>query len=207
MRSVSLLRYRCGIFFSLSPDPLSPALSNLLASACSPAPGRGRRGRLGFAAAGVAAICLLASFLCRSLAHARSLLPHGSPCGVVLLGCPVDAVPSSPSPACSSLAGGCGGAWFCVPLSSSISDPPRFPFPVPPSCPPDGEGMAWCCRLLACLLVSSGLLRCARAGVRFLFLCRVRCRDVCGELTGTARVPMIGYMRFPFSRHLVLDTG
>lgn len=39
MRSVSLLRYRCGIFFSLSPDPLSPALPNLLASACSPAPG------------------------------------------------------------------------------------------------------------------------------------------------------------------------
>lgn len=38
----------------------------------------------------------------------------------------------------------------------------------------------------------------------------VRCRClviVCGELDGMARVPMIGRRRFPFSRHLVFDTG
>ena len=60
---------------------------------------------------------------------------------------------------------------------------------------------------LACLFVSSGLLRCARAGVRFLFLGRVRCCGACGELDETARVPMIGWWRFLFSRHLVFDTG
>lgn len=32
-------------------------------------------------------------------------------------------------------------------------------------------------------------------------------RSACGELDETARVPMIGWRRFPFSRHLVSDTG
>lgn len=32
-------------------------------------------------------------------------------------------------------------------------------------------------------------------------------RGVCGELGETARMPMIGWRRFPFSRHLVFDTG
>ena len=38
----------------------------------------------------------------------------------------------------------------------------------------------------------------------------VRCRYfviVCDELTGMARVPMIGGRRFSLSRHLVFDTG
>lgn len=55
--------------------------------------------------------------------------------------------------------------------------------------------------MLACS-ASSGLWRCSRAGVRFLFLGRVRCRDVCGELTGTARMPIIGWRRFSFLCHL-----
>lgn len=32
-------------------------------------------------------------------------------------------------------------------------------------------------------------------------------RSVCGELDETARVPMMGWCRFSFSRHLVFDTG
>lgn len=30
---------------------------------------------------------------------------------------------------------------------------------------------------------------------------------VCGELTGMARMPIIGWRRFSFYRHLVFDTG
>lgn len=200
MRSVSLLRYRCGIFFSLSPDPPSPALSNLLASACSPAPGRGRRGRLGFAAAGVAAICLLASFLCRSLAIARSLLPLGSSCVGELLARPAIFIvclfiACVRMMRCRVLRPACLVGWRLIPR-----------FLVPPSCPTDGERMAWCCRLLVCSYhrdcYGVFVLACG-----FLFLCRVRCCGVCGELDETARVPMIGWRRFSFSRHLVFDTG
>lgn len=55
------------------------------------------------------------------------------------------------------------------------------PLPVSPSRHPARRtGRGW--RGVACLLFSSGLLRCSRAGVRFLFLGRVRCRDACGEL-------------------------
>lgn len=82
----------------------------------------------------------------------------------------------------------------------------RSPFPRP-AILSDGRGTDGVVLPLACLFISSGLLRCLRAGVRFSILCRVRCRDVCGELDETARVPMIGWRRFSFSRHLVFDTG
>lgn len=188
MRSVPLLRYRCGISFSSRPTPSRSLLSLCLLELFPRPRGVGGVGCCRFAAAGIAAICLLASFPYRSLALARSLLPSAPP---------------SSSSVCSSLAGGCGDAVSCVPLASSVGGPPRFPFPVPPSCPPDGEGMAWCC-LLAFLIGSVEMFSCGRA---VLSLGRVRCRGVCGELDETARVPMIGLRRFSFSRHLVFDTG
>ena len=209
MRSVLLFRYRYGISFPFPPYPPPPRLLSpiCLLRLVPPPPGVGGVGCCRFAAAGMASVCLLASLSCRSLASARSLLLSGSPCGAYCL-----PVPLSSSSACSSLAGGCG--YPASRLPRRLAARPASRFPVPPSCPPDGEGMAWCCRLLACLFVSSGLLRCARASVRFLFLCRVRCRDVCGELTRTARMPIIGWRRFSFlchqfsfSRHLVFDTG
>lgn len=67
----------------------------------------------------------------------------------------------------------------------------RFPFPRH-AILPDGRGGDGVVLSLACLFASSDLWRCPRAGVRFLSLGRVRCHDACGELTGTARVPMIG---------------
>lgn len=85
--------------------------------------------------------------------------------------------------------------------------------PISPSCP-DGRGADGVMLSLACLFASSDLWRCPRAGVRFLSLGRVRCHDVCGELTGTARMSIIGWRRFSFlchrfsfPRHLVFDTG
>lgn len=70
---------------------------------------------------------------------------------------------------------------------------PRFPFPVSRSAIlPAKRGGDGVVLSLACLFASSDLWRCPRAGVRFLSLGRVRCHDACGELTGTARVPMIG---------------
>lgn len=68
-------------------------------------------------------VFLLHSRIALSLA-ARSLLPSA---------------PSSSSSVCFSLVGGCGDAGFCVPLASSISGPPRFPFPRP-AILPDGRG-------------------------------------------------------------------
>lgn len=189
MRSVPLLRYRCGISFSSRPTPSRSLLSLCLLELFPRPRGVGGVGCCRFAAAGIAAICLLASFPYRSLALARSLLPSAPP---------------SSSSVCSSLAGGCGDAVSCVPLASSISGPPPFPVP-PPRHPARRTGRGW--RGIACLLFSSGLLRCPRAGVRFIFLGRVRCRNACGELDETARVPMIGWRRFSFSRHLVFDTG
>ena len=64
---------------------------------------------------------------------------------------------------CRVLRSACLVDWRSAPVSR---------FPVPPLCPPDGEG-----------------------------------RSVCDKLNGTARMPMIGWRRFPFSRHLVFDTG
>lgn len=70
-----------------SPDPLLPALINLLALNKSPAPGADG-GAVGcrFAAAGGGSVCLLLVVPCRSLAIVRSLLSLGSSCGAVLLG-------------------------------------------------------------------------------------------------------------------------
>ena len=158
MRSVPLLRYRCGISFSSRPTPSRSLLSLCLLELFPRPRGVGGVGCCRFAAAGIAAICLLASFPYRSLALARSLLPSAPP---------------SSSSVCSSLAGGCGDAVSCVPLASSISGPP--PFPVPPPRHPA-----------------------RRTG---------RERDACGELDETARMLMIGWRRFSFSRHLVFDTG
>lgn len=72
MHSVPLLRYRYGASFYLSPDPLSPALPDLLASTCSPAPGRGRRWLLSICGCG-RGDGLPACFISVSLSRSRSL--------------------------------------------------------------------------------------------------------------------------------------
>lgn len=146
MRSVPMFRYRYKASFSSRPTPSCRFFSTCLLELVPRPPGVGCAGVGRFAAAVMAAACLLASLPCRSLALARSLFWNGSPCWVVLLGCLVDAVPSSCSSVCSSLAGGWRDAGFCVPLALSVSGPPSFPVsPFRFSARWTGR-VAWCVR-------------------------------------------------------------
>ena len=142
MRSVSLLRYRCGIFFSLSPDPLSPALPDLLASACSPAPWRGRRGLLPICGCGRCGD-LSACFLAVPLSRSRSFAIPGrfacGPCCLAVPSMPFRHLPHLPVP--RLLADGAMlGSAFCSSRRSAARPASRFP--VPPYCPPDGAGLS-----------------------------------------------------------------
>lgn len=82
---------------------------------------------------------------------------------------------------------------------------------VPPSSSSACSSLAggWCDAWFCVLLVSSvsGSTRFPFPRSAILPAGRGGERSMCGELGETARVPMIGWCRFSFSRHLIFDTG